>query len=92
MVTQRPSGKNDGESERTYAPECYACPIGTISMALQKSAPETTEHLTRAGRELLLAMRGVIDGLAEFLTVIEERKGAAERQAPIESIPIRRRS
>lgn len=92
MVTQHPREKNSDENEHAYAPECYACPIGTISMALQRSAPETTEHLTRAGRELLLALRGVIDGLTEFLTVIEERKGAAERQAPIESIPIRRRS
>ena len=77
--------------EPRYAPECYACPIGTVSMAIQRSTPETTEHLVRAGRELVLALRGVLDGLTDFLTVMEERTRGA-RGPSIESIPIRRPS
>lgn len=61
------------EQQKRYASECYACPIGTISMKLQEQAPDATEHLVRAGRELLQVAASLIQGLDAFLTTIEER-------------------
>ena len=52
---------------------------------------EVELHLIRAGRELLAAARGVIDGLDAALEVMEER--VATRGNPpvtVEAIPIRR--
>lgn len=88
---KRPRSAGIPPDEPTYAPECYACPIGTVSMAVQRAAPDTTEHIVRAGREMVLALRGLLDGLGEFLTVMEERSRSA-RGSSIESIPIRRPS
>ena len=82
---------DDTQSEaRQYVPECYACPIGTASMAVQGAAPEATEHLIRAGRELLGAFRSMLEGLDSFLNLMEERSGAARKQATVQSIPVRR--
>ena len=81
--------KSQGEA-RQYVPECYACPIGTVSMAVQGAAPDATEHLIRAGRELLGAFKSMLEGLDSFLNVMEERSGAARKQATVQSIPVRR--
>jgi hypothetical protein len=75
---------------RQYVPECYACPIGTVSMAVQGAAPDATEHLIRAGRELLGAFKSMLEGLDSFLNMMEERSGAARKQATVQSIPVRR--
>jgi hypothetical protein len=78
-------------AEQKYVPECYACPIGTASMALQGAAPDATQHLFAAGRELLTAFRGFLDGMDSFLQMMEERSRAADRgQQGIQAIPIRR--
>ncbi len=69
-----------------YVPECYAC---RVSMSLQGAAPEATEHLIRAGRELLGAFKSVLEGLDAFLSMMEERSTAA-RKPVIQSIPIKR--
>ncbi len=81
---------SDGTAEKQYAPECYACPIGTVSMAMQGAAPDATEHVIRAGREMLAAFKSVLEGLDGFLTIMEERSSSARKQTPIEAIPIRR--
>ncbi len=81
--------KSQGEA-RQYVPECYACPIGTASMAAQGAAPEATEHIIRAGRELLGAFRSVLEGLDSFLNTMEERSGAAQKKATVQAIPVRR--
>lgn len=92
MAEKRKTGSRQPAAEEPrYAPECYACPIGTVSMAVQRATPEAGEHLVRAGRELILALRGVLDGLNDFLTTMEDRSRTA-RGATIESIPIRRPS
>ncbi len=79
-------------SEQRYVPECYACPIGTASMAVQGAAPEATEHLIRAGRELLGAFKSMLDGLDGLLNMMEERSVAARKPpAPVQAIPVRRR-
>lgn len=78
-----------GSAARQYVPECYACPIGTASMAVQGAAPEATEHLIRAGRELLGAFKSVLEGFDSFLQMMEERSTAARKPTTLESIPIR---
>ena len=70
-----------------YAPECYACPIGALSMAIQKTRPDTAQHLLRSAQELVLAVRGLLDGLSDFFAVMEERSQTTQ----VQSIPIRRR-
>ncbi len=79
----RTDGPHDSPS---YASECYACPIGTVFMTLQDARPEATDHLVRAGRELLAAMRTLLEGAWGYLDEIDRRRGAA----PIERIPVRR--
>jgi hypothetical protein len=77
--------------ETEYVPECYACPIGTVSMSVQGAAPEATEHLIRAGRELLGAFKSMLEGLDAFLSMMEDRSNAARKpSAVIQSIPIKR--
>jgi hypothetical protein len=78
-------------AEQRYVPECYACPIGTASMAVQGAAPEATEHLLRAGREMLAAMRSALEGIDAFLNLMEERSTAAKKpKSGIQAIPIDR--
>ena len=82
---------DSGSAEKQYVPECYACPIGTVSMAVQGATPDASEHLIRAGRELLGAFKSLLDGVDGFLNMMEERSGAARKQtATVQSIPIRR--
>jgi hypothetical protein len=59
-------------------------------MAVQGAAPEATEHLIRAGRELLGAFKSMLEGLDSFLNMMEERSGAARKQATVQAIPVRR--
>lgn len=83
------------DAEQRYVPECYACPIGAVSMRIQSSAPEATDHMIKAGKELLGAVRVLLEGLDAFLEGVEERKAAAERAShnqSLRSIPIRRES
>jgi hypothetical protein len=82
--------KSQGGEARQYVPECYACPIGTASMAVQGAAPEATEHLIRAGREVLGAFRSMLEGLDAFLNMMEERSSGARKQATVQQIPVRR--
>ena len=74
-----------------YVPECYACPIGTASMAVQGAAPDAAEHVIRAGRELLTAFKSLLDGMDSFLQMMEDRTAAANKpKRGIEAIPISR--
>jgi len=78
-------------AEGKYVPECYACPIGTASMAVQGAAPDATEHIIRAGRELLGAFRSLLEGMDAFLGLMEERSNATHPEKEgVQAIPIRR--
>jgi hypothetical protein len=44
------------------APECQVCPICSAIAALREARPEAFEHLVKAGAELLLAARALLDG------------------------------
>lgn len=54
------------------------CPIGLALAATEQVRPEVVEHLLAAGRELLLAMRALIDARAMGL----------ERTPPLERIEV----
>ena len=47
------------------APECQICPICAGLAALRSARPEAVEHFVKAGAELLLAAKALLDGHAE---------------------------
>jgi hypothetical protein len=47
------------------APECQTCPICAGLAALRGARPEAVEHLVKAGAELLLAARALLEGAGE---------------------------
>jgi hypothetical protein len=53
----------DQATSRSGTSECLACPICTGLAALRQAQPEVVEHLVKAGAELLLAVRAVLDGV-----------------------------
>lgn len=81
----RPSGAPEAEHGGTSCP--HACPLCMTLETFQTASPEVTEHLLRAGAELLLAMRAVLDAAGGVLREAEERSSAS---SGVESIPIRR--
>jgi hypothetical protein len=46
------------------AAECTACPLCAGLAALRQAAPGAVEHLLKAGAELLLAARALLEGPA----------------------------
>jgi hypothetical protein len=46
------------------AAECVACPLCAGLAALRQARPEAVEHLVKAGTELLLAARALLEGPA----------------------------
>ena len=47
------------------AAECQFCPFCTGLARLRETRPEAVEHLLKAGAELLLAARALLEGAAE---------------------------
>lgn len=80
-----PGARSEDEHEGTNCP--HACPLCMTLETFQTASPEVTEHLLRAGAELLLAMRAVLDAAGGVLREAEERSSAS---SGIESIPIQR--
>jgi hypothetical protein len=54
----------DGAEPAAQAAECRACPICAGLAALRQSRPEAVEHLAKAGAELLLAARALLEAAA----------------------------
>jgi len=59
-----PDPAPEGPHVQTGCPVAW-CPICMAVTAVQPLKPEVIEHLLRAGTEMLLAFRGVIDARAE---------------------------
>ena len=55
----------DDAGSAGQAPECQFCPFCAGLAALREARPEAVEHLVKAGAELLLAARALLDGAAE---------------------------
>ncbi|MHB8511160.1 MAG: hypothetical protein ACYDCC_03170 [Actinomycetota bacterium] len=45
--------------------DCMMCPIGLTFFAIRKANPEVMEHLMKAGMELALAFKGIVDSATE---------------------------
>jgi hypothetical protein len=56
---------HDDTGTAGQAPQCQTCPICAGLAALRETRPEAVEHLVKAGAELLLAVRALLDGAAE---------------------------
>jgi hypothetical protein len=56
---------HDDAGSAGQAPECQFCPFCAGLAALREARPEAVEHLVKAGAELLLAARALLDGAAE---------------------------
>ncbi|MBI4729420.1 MAG: hypothetical protein HY775_07960 [Acidobacteria bacterium] len=61
-----------------FARECTGCPMGLFMFAMRQVRPEVTEHLVKAGQEVFLAVKALVDQAAE-------RVEAAER---LQRIPV----
>ena len=55
----------DDPGTAAQAAECQFCPLCTGLARLRETRPEAVEHLVKAGAELLLAARALLDGAAE---------------------------
>jgi hypothetical protein len=55
---------HDDAGPAGQAPECQSCPICAGLAALRGARPEAVEHLVKAGAELLLAAKALLDGAA----------------------------
>ena len=56
---------HDDAGPAGQGPECQSCPPCAGLAALREARPEAVEHLFKAGAELLLAARALLDGAAE---------------------------
>ena len=64
------------------APECQFCPLCQAMAALRSARPEAVEHLLKAGTELLLAARSLLEGEAEGGAPARAGDGRAARRRP----------
>ena len=74
----------DDAGQLGRAPECQVCPICAGLAALREARPEAVEHLVKAGAELLLAARALLEGAASDGQASPRRRrrdGAAEGAA-----------
>jgi hypothetical protein len=55
----------DDHGTAAQAAESQSCPLCTGLAWLRETRPEAVEHLVKAGAELLLAARALLDGAAE---------------------------
>ena len=53
---------HDAAAAAGQAPECQFCPLCQAMAALRSARPEAVEHLLKAGAELLLAARALLEG------------------------------
>jgi hypothetical protein len=64
------------------APECQFCPLCQAMAALRSARPEAVEHLLKAGAELLLAARSLLDGEGDREPGAGDGLGAGARRRP----------
>ena len=53
----------DDAAPAGQAPECQFCPLCQAMAALRSARPEAVEHLLKAGAELFLAARALLEGI-----------------------------
>ena len=77
---RQPRKRPQAEERAAAQPVCPVgfCPVGMALAFGEQVRPEVVEHLVAAGRELLLAMKAVVDARVESL----------ERTSPLEQVTI----
>jgi len=70
---------HDKAAHGAGAPECQVCPVCMGLAALRQARPEVMEHLMKAGAELLLAARALLD---------VQEPGPATRPAGVQRINV----
>ncbi len=86
-VPEQPGNEPGDEREGRGPLECALDLVTAVSTGVQRAGPETALHLWRAGRELTLAVRSLLEGVAE---AFGSEGAEAKASAPVEHIPIRR--
>jgi hypothetical protein len=71
---QRGQAEPQADGANTRCPVAW-CPICLTVTTVSPLKPELVEHLLKAGTEMLLALRAVVDARAEEMT--EEKGGAS---------------
>jgi hypothetical protein len=79
---------NDGAAARP-APEGQLCPLCAAMAALREARPEAVEHLVKAGAELLLAAKALLDGAGEPAEGPTPGRRRARRAGPGDAGPAR---
>ena len=74
---------SDGAHVQSGCPVAW-CPICMAVTAVQPLKPEVIEHLLKAGTEMLLALRGVIDARAEEMHPTEGEQPGPTRLEKID--------
>ena len=72
----------DDAAPAGQAPECQFCPLCQAMAALRSARPEAVEHLLKAGAELLLAARALLEGEAEAGPGPKPGDGPVPRRRP----------
>jgi hypothetical protein len=62
-----PKGFGFGSIPWGNTQDCLMCPFGMFFFAVRNTKPEVMEHLAKAGYELALAMKSVVDQAVEKL-------------------------
>lgn len=52
--------------------DCLLCPFGMFFFAVRNTKPEVAEHLAKAGYELALAMKSVVDQAVDRLEPLQK--------------------
>jgi hypothetical protein len=71
------------DDDKPAAAGCLACPLCAGLTALRHASPEAVEHLVKAGAELLLAARALLDGAAA-----DGRRAPGPAGAPMRRIDV----
>jgi hypothetical protein len=75
---QEPEEPDEPQGPRQGVCPVAFCPVGLAMTMADQVRPEVAEHLLAAGRELLLAVKAVVDARAEGFA----------RESPLEKITI----
>jgi hypothetical protein len=86
------SGTATGPADATAEPPAHTqtgcpvawCPICMAVTAVQPLRPEVIEHLLKAGTEMLLAVRGVIDARADEMQPPDDEEPGPTRLEKID--------
>ncbi|MGH2830241.1 MAG: hypothetical protein ACRDJM_07135 [Actinomycetota bacterium] len=77
----KPGGSANPFSGATWGQtqDCLMCPFGLMFFTLRNTRPEVVEHLMKAGMEMMLAFKSVLDAAAERFGHTEDGSDGLQR-------------